>query len=164
MADEEQDQNKNSENPFEEEFDKSDVVNPDDKEREDDDKKRKVETDDIIDYDEQKRKQENFKDIYSEASEPLNEEKRRQENFNDFLDLPNIAGAAPGLSDSKRIPKEKLNERHSKIRIADDPKLHRHNDERSTVIVNRNENDEIVSIEVLCSCGEKTVIKLEYEE
>lgn len=157
---------KDSVNPFEEEFNSDDVVNKND---EDDnnysDSKNENESDfdldNLLNYDEEDRKSDSFESLYEDSYFTRSETERLSSNFKDFLELPRIAQGKPSKTKGNHIPSENLIIRKDKIEITDE---NLGNDKRSTVLINRNEVGEIVGIEVLCTCGEKTIIKLEYED
>jgi hypothetical protein len=153
--------------PFIEEFDREDVVNTKiDVENNSDTFEQfpDVDVDSILNYDEAKRKEDHFeKEFYSE-----NEEKHvdeiLQKNFRDFLVVKKISGRFEGIGSDTRIPGERIVDTGKKIEISDDPNHEVKSDKKTTVAVHRNENGDVSFIEVICSCGEKTTIELEFGE
>jgi hypothetical protein len=133
------------------------------------DEEKLVGVDDILNYDDDKRKDKFFN--YEWGSEfEIEEEERLQENFRDFLNAPKISGSIHGYSDANKIPAEKLIQSKKTIEIKDIPDAHleHEHDENfkgsySTIIINKNDKDEIISIDVICVCGNRTKINFEFD-
>ena len=81
--------------------------------------------------------------------------------FKDFLVFKELAGKNKDVPHSNLIPSEKISISGNTIQISDSQLLKAVSN--TSVVVNRNEQQEIISIEVLCSCGEKTVITFDYD-
>ncbi|HPI19973.1 MAG TPA: hypothetical protein PKY56_06335 [Candidatus Kapabacteria bacterium] len=159
-------------NPFEEEFNRDDVVNRYNQDDEDNNKKRnnnskEVDIDALLKYSEEDYLNRKFKDEFSNDNFidiPTDEELLLKKNFKDFLILPNISGKDSGIANSNRIPGENVKQDMGFIEISDEiPGETNHNSGNSTMLINRNSRNEITSIEILCKCGERTVINLDYE-
>ncbi|MCL2039535.1 MAG: hypothetical protein FWG85_03795 [Bacteroidetes bacterium] len=87
-----------------------------------------------------------------------------QENFKDYLLVKKISGKSDTKHSQKILPKEKINENNEKIEVSDfysERSTHQH---KTSLIINRNEDSEIESIEVYCKCGEKTIIKFQEKD
>ncbi len=175
----------NSENPFEEEFDKKDVVNPEEPETRSKDKSSETEVsqedfnaDELLeDYSEQVKSQkfqplteqlektEGVKSI-NKSDESLTKQETLKRDYQDSLLLKKIEGDLYGYSDTNLIPSEILKDSGEKIEIEDEPIISEMSPtkKKPTVLFHRNERDEIEYIEAICSCGEKIVIKLDYEK
>ncbi len=89
------------------------------------------------------------------------EERRRQE-FRDFLVVREIAGTVKGIPHSSRIPAELLVDTGGKIEISK-PLADEEDGHNPTVVVHRSDDNEIESIEVICTCGKKVFVKFDYE-
>jgi len=159
-------------NPFEEEFNRDDVVNRYNQDDEDINKKSKknskeVDIDALLKYSEEDYLNRKFKNEYSNDNfeiTPTDEELLLKKNFKDFLILPSISGKLSGIANSNRIPSENVKQVTGFIEISDEISDEaNHNSGNSTMLINRNSRNEITSIEILCKCGERTVIHLDYE-
>ncbi|MDR0927277.1 MAG: hypothetical protein LBO69_05870 [Ignavibacteria bacterium] len=107
--------------------------------------------DDINEQNEYKNPDELFKDFL-------------QENFKDYLLAKKISGNNQVKFADKVVASENIKLDDEKVEITDlernvDTTLH-----KTSVLINRNEDMEIDSIEVLCQCGERTVIKFDEVE
>ncbi len=85
-------------------------------------------------------------------------------HFKDFLQIPKITGSKNKDTDSNIIKAESISKNTKKIEISDDPNFQDNRHSTTSVIVNRDEDGELESIEVLCKCGERTFIKFDYFE
>ena len=85
-----------------------------------------------------------------------------QRNFKDFLSLPKITGKFSKSIENNLIPKDIVKKTGKTIEIADDLPQTKDTLKQSSVIINRDEQGEIESMEVICKCGERTLIKFEY--
>jgi hypothetical protein len=153
--------------PFGEEFDKDDVVNTkifvgDDSDP--DNQLPDVDVDSILNYDEEKRKTDYFKNQFFSENEDIADDVILQKNFRDFLVVKKITGRFEGIGSDSRIPSERIVDSGKKIEISDDPNHEVKSEKKTTVAVHRDEAGEISFIEVICSCGEKTTIALDFGE
>ncbi len=115
------------------------------------------ELENILNYDEDKRK----RDFYENSIQELNNENAHQAIFNDFLKYPKISGRKNIVDTGNLIPQKIINDTKKIVEIKDeepDQKGH-----HTSIEIIRNELEEIESIIVYCKCGEKTVIKFDYE-
>lgn len=87
-----------------------------------------------------------------------------QENFKDYLLAKKISGKSDTKFGQKILPKEKINENNEKIEISDFYSQRSTLQQKTSLIINRNEDSEIESIEVFCKCGEKTIIKFQEKD
>ncbi len=152
--------------PFGEEFDKEDVVNsPDEK------LVKKITQDDIdhlVAYDDERRKDISF--IERSFNFPGMENKEMsidealRKNFNDFLIAPKISGDNKRPIHTNRLPADHINQGEGVVEILEDKEFLDHDREHSSVILNRSPEGELENIEILCKCGEKTLIKFDYAE
>jgi hypothetical protein len=93
------------------------------------------------------------------------EEQRLVNEFADYLNIGEISGNKKGFRPGSVISNKHVIKSDNKIEIVKTDGLHdNHESEPMTVLLYRDEHDEIKSIEVMCSCGKKTTIKLEYVE
>lgn len=97
-----------------------------------------------------------FEDFSREA-----EEQRLQKSFKDFLIVPEIGGAQHTYHSNRRIPAEKAIDSGQIVEIAKDSALDDSRNDQNSVLVHRNTSNEITHIEIACTCGRKTVIRLE---
>lgn len=111
----------------------------------------------ILNYDNEDRK----KDFYIPTANTLSEDITNEELFNDYLKYPKIAGKKSITDDSTLIPLDKIDETSKVIEIKDE-ELDNEGHHTSIEIV-RDEFEEIETIIVHCKCGEKTIIKFDYE-
>jgi hypothetical protein len=147
---------------FAEEFDKSKVVN---KPENDLNKKKSkdLDIDSLLSYNKDSITKTKFVSL---ADSPITEENETLEKqFKDFLILPRISGRAGNFPHGNKIPSENITDNHGSVEIADSPISSEGRDPNiSSVFINRDKNGEIVSLEVLCKCGEKTKIEFEYKD
>lgn len=163
---------------FDEEFDKNDIIesspdlfdisgnyNQSSKEKNNKFVNNEEVSEILANYNDDLHKTRNFKFNYLEISEGSNsDEEFKEQHFKDFLVLPKISGKTKISSDSSRIPKQHVIDSKETIEISDDPKISKEQSKDTpTVIINRNELNEIINIEVLCSCGERTIINFDYD-
>lgn len=97
-----------------------------------------------------------FQDFSREA-----EEQRLQKSFKDFLIVPEIGGSQHTYNSNRRIPAEKTVDSGQVVEIAKDSALDDSPHDQNSVLVHRNTNNEITHIEIACTCGRKTIIRLE---
>ncbi|MBS4001534.1 MAG: hypothetical protein KGZ71_13740 [Desulfobulbaceae bacterium] len=93
----------------------------------------------------------------SERNEYLNK------HFHDFLQLPKLSGIDKFGLEKKFIPKEKIKDKNKRVEITDDTSF----DEvthSSTIEIIRSAEGDIENIVVYCKCGEKTLIRFDYDE
>lgn len=92
------------------------------------------------------------------------EEARQQKDFKDFLLVREIAGTASGIPQSQRIPAELLIDTGGKVELSHEHDPIKDDDTKPTVLIHRDEHDEIESIEVMCTCGKRTHIRFKYSQ
>lgn len=117
----------------------------------------------IINYDENKRKDEQFTpnfapNVKSKRTEPDNLYKK----FNDFLVFPKISGDKR-FNHTSRLPSEIVSTKGDTVEVSD-AAFKTRKKQHSSVIVNREPNGEVDSIEVICTCGERTLIKFDFAD
>lgn len=107
-----------------------------------------------------------FSDEWSDSQDPavIDDMERSKKLFKDFMVLKNIAGRTKTVSSSDHIPSEVLIDHGDVVEISDNPDPMNTTEKRTSVIVHRDQYGEIKNIEVLCKCGERTVIRLELED
>lgn len=93
------------------------------------------------------------------------EDERLQKGFKDFLIVPEIGGSQHSYDSNRRIPAEHTTDSGQVVEIARDdsvdvPVQHDHNN----ILVHRNHDNEITHIEIVCTCGRKTLIRLESDD
>lgn len=117
----------------------------------------------IINYDENKRRNNLFNNEFSQnAKSGKITPDQPHKNFNDFLILPKISGTQR-MPHSSRLPSDFVKQKGEMIEISDSP-IKARKKHHSSVIVNREPNGEVESIEVVCTCGERTLIKFDFAE
>ncbi len=106
-----------------------------------------------------------FEPTYIHKNQDTDEPEEHQEvlirNFRDFLVLPRISGARPMKGSRNIINKEQIQE-GAKVEISNKPPFGDVSSGESSVIVNRNLEGEIESLEVYCKDGEKIVIRFDF--
>lgn len=90
-------------------------------------------------------------------------EEELKRKFKDFLITKEISGSIKGYSKGSLILLEETVDSGEVIEV-----MHEHENEDipgtgSTVLVRRNYENEIESIEIICKCGEKTIVRFENE-
>lgn len=115
------------------------------------------------DYEATKKK--SFEPAFIPKSQDTDEPEDHQEvlirNFRDFLVLPRISGARPIKGSRNIIDKEQIQE-GAHVEISNKPPFGDIASGESSVIVNRNLDGEIESLEVYCKDGEKIVIRFDF--
>lgn len=92
------------------------------------------------------------------------EEERMKREFQDYLILKELAGNNRGVPTGARVASSLVNTTSTVVEIAT-PEFHEEHDSgSSTVVLHKNEHGEITQIEILCSCGKKNVVHLEYTD
>lgn len=83
-------------------------------------------------------------------------------NFKDFLEYPKISGNEK-VTSSNIIQKEKTESLNEKVEVYNEPDIE---DEHgsTTVELNKNDKGDVESILIYCKCGEKTLIRFDYDE
>ncbi len=170
-------------NPFEEEFSDSDVVGRKDQDIIDKQEKdspvikkeevsgdegkafefagfSQTDIDQLVSYDEQRRKKIAFENKLDENIN-LNIGKRDDENnFRDFIVAPKISGSNKTIKGDARIyPASLVHKTGERTEISDHPFKERGAKEKSAVIINRDETGDVDNIEIVCSCGERVLLK-----
>ncbi len=106
-----------------------------------------------------------FEPTYIHKNQDTDEPEEHQEvlirNFRDFLVLPRISGARPMKGSRNIINKEQIQE-GANVEISNKPPFGDVSSGESSVIVNRNLEGEIESLEVYCKDGEKIVIRFDF--
>ncbi|MFP4529316.1 MAG: hypothetical protein ACLFQX_12270 [Candidatus Kapaibacterium sp.] len=119
---------------------------------------------DEMDMSDDERLSKHFYDEYNLLDrDTVTDEDRVRQNFKDFFVVPKLSGRNTRMPKSHLYPAELIKAEQMKVEVTDDPVLDEE-DKRSSVIVNRNPKGEVESIEVVCSCGERTLIMLDYSE
>ncbi len=152
--------------PFGEEFEKEDVVNS--PEKNSDKKITPEDIDRLVAYDDERRKEISFIERSYESmgleERELSIDEALQKNFNDFLIAPKISGDNTKPIHANRLPADHIKEGEGVVEILEDKEFLDHENEHSSVILNRSPEGELENIEILCKCGEKTLIKFDYAE
>ena len=86
-----------------------------------------------------------------------------QDNFKDYLLSKKISGNNDIKYADKILPKEKIKDNNEKVEVTD---FHNNmtTQQKTSVIINRDETGEIDSIEVFCKCGEKTLMRFKEQD
>ncbi len=149
--------------PFEETFDKEDIIESiADLEKSAQDKKNKDFAQKYASQIDNNQNLEirNLNDNINEAEFKIYQSNNLSEEFQDFLEVPKISGVSTKMPAGSYFPKELLIERNQKVTIQDNI-IDKH--QRTTILTNYDTDGNINSIEILCKCGEKTIINLEFE-
>ena len=128
-----------------------------------------VELNDLLNYSEDKRKEKYFRFEWG-AEFQVEEDARLQAGFKDFLNAPKISGVQHGYTDANKIPHDKVNKTTNSVQIkdmqesdSDEPESKKFQSHYSTIIINKNSEDEISGIDVICNCGNRTRIEFDYD-
>ncbi len=101
----------------------------------------------------------------NKANKPFDYKEYQITNFKDFLELPKISGSQPSISGKRVISKDLINKNSSeKIEVYSEPPFKPIKTGESSVIVNRNLDGEIESIEVCCKDGERILIRFDFDD
>lgn len=117
----------------------------------------------------------NFSDFLKDNSEnsspsaiKLNDE---ADKFQDFIDLPKISGDIKGFENANKISGSRLVNTHNYINIKDVivgyndfSEKDQLKDHYSTIIINKDKAGNVVGIDVICKCGNKTRIDFDFAE
>jgi len=170
-------------NPFGEEFSDSDVVGRKDQEVIDEQtkgprviKKEEAEErstkafelggfsqkdiDQLVSYDNERRKQISFKNELNDEIDLDVEKPDSVNNFRDFIVAPHISGNNKKIKgDATIYPSNLVHKTGHKTEILDHPFKERDQKEKAAVIINRDESGDVDNIEIVCSCGERVLLK-----
>jgi hypothetical protein len=126
---------------------------------------KRLDVDSLLKYNNELRKQNEFQREYGlEDSDAIEYQNKMKENFRDYLILRNITGRQKGLFYHNIIPVDRISDSGKSVEVFDDRRIKDKIDkQKSTVIVHKTNSDDVDLIEVLCSCGKRTYIKLDYE-
>lgn len=115
------------------------------------------------DYEEHKKKvfEPAFISKEQDTDEPEDYQQVLIRNFKDFLVLPRITGARPKKG-SRNIIERKQIEEGEIAEISHKPPFEDISSGESSIIVNRNIDGEIESLEVYCKDGEKIIIRFDF--
>ena len=93
------------------------------------------------------------------------EDKRLVTAFADFMSLKGISGHEHSQVNRSVLPAESVVEKSSTVEVMKDDILHPEDHGTAmTFLVHRDDHNDIRSIEVICSCGKRAVLALDYEE
>lgn len=134
-----------------------------------------LKTEDLLNYDEEARQKKYFQFEWGVDEQTEDEEITLKNDFRDFLNLPKISGHSEGFSESNKIPAGKVAKSDLTIKLKDIPEIeelegkdHNKDDNShfgySTVILNKNHDNEIVGLDLLCKCGNKIRIDFAFED
>ncbi len=87
-----------------------------------------------------------------------------QQNFRDYIKVPKISGKLNKFSERNLLKKEEIKPTGKKLEIVDNLPKGLNPKSNTSILINRDINGEIESIEILCKCGEKTLISFEYSD
>ncbi len=111
-----------------------------------------------------------FQEFTPEDFSPQAGRERTQQKFKDFLVVREIAGALENVPHGGYIPAEFIVDEGAKIEIIATPPEDAPNSHDAhalaaepTVLIHRTAENEVESIEFLCTCGQKVVVKILYE-
>lgn len=162
-------------NPFEEEFEPSDVVNKSEidsgiSEKPISDKRdtgflkgklSKDDIDSIINYDESRRKAKAFKNQINPDVNLADDRYNTNDKFKDFLEAPKISGRGNLKGESLLYPANQVKKTGNKVEIVDASYHQHHNKGKASVLINRDEKGNLDNIEIICSCGEQILLKFD---
>lgn len=85
-----------------------------------------------------------------------------QRQFKDFIIAPKISGHQSTLKSKNLISAEDVGVINKKVEIADSMTNEDQEAHQTSIVINRDSEGEIESIEVFCKCGERTLVKFDY--
>lgn len=89
----------------------------------------------------------------------------KEEKFEDFLEMPIISGDSIGFSNANRISGDRIIDSNNYIALKD---VNYGNagskDDFSTVILNKDADGNVIGVDVICKCGNKTRISFDFGE
>lgn len=92
------------------------------------------------------------------------EEQRLVREFADYLNVGEISGTTRGVPKGSVIEAEFVHHSDTKVEVVRDSILQEQDSHSPiTVLLHKDERADIRSIEVICSCGKRAVINLEYD-
>ena len=149
--------------------DKAEIIKSEDYERRKDpefpeDKFTQDDLDKIIQYDDERRKKIAFQSKLDENLPITDEDPDLNNNFKDYIVAPQISGTSKFRLKSNRFEANKLRDSGIKTEITDDPHLFRDDHEKATILVNRDEKGDVDNIEIICTCGERILMKFDFAE
>lgn len=104
----------------------------------------------------------NIQEFVPEDFTPDKEVERKEAAFKDFLILKRISGELKRKHKTDLIPRDIVQESGETVIIEIPPEEQEH--QNTTLLIHRNDEGDIVRIELVCSCSKKHVIKFLYEE
>jgi len=87
-----------------------------------------------------------------------------QENFKDYIVVPKISGTSKKFSEKNLLHKDEVKPTGKKVEIVDHIQSGINPKQKTSILINRDVNGEIESIEVVCKCGERTLITFDYSD
>lgn len=120
----------------------------------------------LLNTDEQEELRRNFRlnPLESETIDP--DEEILKKNFKDFLIARNISGSQQRNVYNTLFPSEIINDSGQIIEIRDESGYEFNDDEEhnTSVHIYRTDNGDILSLEVVCKCGNRTLVTFDYEK
>jgi len=121
-----------------------------------------IKPDNLNTYQDELKAVKNFKLFFED--EETNIPKSQLNQFKDFLDLPVLSKISTNKGKKAIISSDSIyDDGHTMQFSTEFNTANQTNGHRSEILINKNKNDEIESIEVACACGEKTLIVLKSE-
>lgn len=87
-----------------------------------------------------------------------------QNNFKDYIVIPKISGSSKKFSEKNLLHKDEVKPTGKKVEIVDHIPSGINPKQKTSILINRDVNGEIESIEVICKCGERTLITFDYSD
>jgi len=116
--------------------------------------------DQLVSYDNERRKQISFKNEIDDEIDLDVEKPDSVNNFKDFIVAPQISGNNKKIKgDATIYPSNLVHKTGHKTEILDHPFKERDHKEKAAVIINRDESGDVDNIEIVCSCGERVLLK-----
>ncbi len=110
---------------------------------------------------------ENIEEFAPESFSPNATRERTQRTFKDFLLIRELAGDLQGVPHGGIVPAEYIVDDGGKIEIVATPEEHIHSDDgqanEPTVLIRRSASNEVESIEFICTCGQRVIVKVDYD-
>lgn len=93
----------------------------------------------------------------------LREQERLQKNFKDYLVVGEIAGTLKGVPKGRLVQAESVLDAGGFIELQE-PNEEGLSEHTTQAIIHKNALGQIESVEILCSCGQKTRVILRFDE
>jgi hypothetical protein len=85
--------------------------------------------------------------------------------FKDYLIHKEISGTKRGYPHGTYIPSDMVEDTGKVVEVSREEQPEKQEDhDKNSILIHRNTDNEIESIEIICSCGKQTIVKLNYDD